>query len=209
MNLYGPMIELREYSLRDIEAVSLWSNDPEVTHWMMWDHTDPAKPANFVQAALASARQQPRRAFELVMVERVSGVVVGSARLSVCSWIQRRADIGYVVRRDRWGRGYATETAKLLVDFGFKFGMLEVEAICHPQNHPSIRIMEKAGMCYRGNTEHRRGSQHQKAYLYSVLAPVRAGEEHGALWRRELGRAGDTIKPAMSTSTEGSRVLPS
>ena len=50
-----------------------------------------------------------------------------------------------------WSQGYATGAAQLLVRFAFDH--LEVNrltATCHPDNHASARVLEKAGLHYEG-----------------------------------------------------------
>lgn len=60
-------------------------------------------------------------------------------------------EIGWRLRPDRWGRGYAIEAAERMARFAFE----ELQApllcaICEPANARSSRIMEKLGMRYRG-----------------------------------------------------------
>lgn len=65
-------------------------------------------------------------------------------------------DVGYVLRRDRWGQGYGTETARMLVDFGFQtLGLHRIEATCDPYNVASRKILEKTGMQYEGRARQR------------------------------------------------------
>jgi RimJ/RimL family protein N-acetyltransferase len=61
------------------------------------------------------------------------------------------AVIGYVYCRHAWGRGIATEVARLLVDLAFQhFGVWRVWATCAPQNLASRRVLEKVGMRHEG-----------------------------------------------------------
>ncbi len=60
-------------------------------------------------------------------------------------------EIGWRLRRDRWGRGYASEAAQAMAAFAFdtlKVPLLS--AICQPANTASSHVMEKLGMHYRG-----------------------------------------------------------
>ena len=106
------------------------------------------------------------------MVERASGLIVGGAGLRVRDWRDRRADLGYVLRRDRWGRGYTTDAVRLLVALGFELGMHRIEATCHPDNRASARVMEKNGLRFEGHMRHVhlvRG-QWWDSLLYAILA---------------------------------------
>ena len=56
-------------------------------------------------------------------------------------------EVGYHVRRDLWGRGYATEAARACIDYGFqKLGARRVISMIRPENARSIRVAEKNGM---------------------------------------------------------------
>ena len=56
-------------------------------------------------------------------------------------------DIGYGVRPEHWGKGYATEAARGLIAWAFRQpGVQRVTADCLATNAASIRVLEKAGM---------------------------------------------------------------
>ena len=60
-------------------------------------------------------------------------------------------EIGWRLRPDRWGRGYATEAARRMAAFAFEELKAPVlVAICDPGNTDSARVMERLGMRYRG-----------------------------------------------------------
>lgn len=55
-------------------------------------------------------------------------------------------EIGYMVARAHWGRGYGTEVAHELVRIGFyELGYHRLIAMTHPDNLSSIRVIEKSG----------------------------------------------------------------
>lgn len=55
--------------------------------------------------------------------------------------------LGYRLRRSSWGRGYATEGARALIDKGFtELGMRRVYATTYEHNIASRRVMEKVDM---------------------------------------------------------------
>lgn len=59
------------------------------------------------------------------------------------------AEIGYRLRQDAWGKGYASEGACALVNWGFKVaGFEKVVACTMATNTRSRRVMEKIGMRY-------------------------------------------------------------
>lgn len=63
--------------------------------------------------------------------------------------IDGEAEIIYAFKKQYWGRGFASEAGKAMLDFGFKQCRLKrVVATIAPENRPSIRIVEKLGMKY-------------------------------------------------------------
>ena len=59
------------------------------------------------------------------------------------------AEIGYRLRQDAWGKGYASEGALALVNWGFRTADFEKVVACTmAMNTGSRRVMEKIGMKY-------------------------------------------------------------
>jgi RimJ/RimL family protein N-acetyltransferase len=60
-------------------------------------------------------------------------------------------DLGYRFMRKYWGKGYATESSRASLDYGFKTLKLErIIAKAMPDNKDSIKVMQKLGMTFRG-----------------------------------------------------------
>ena len=56
----------------------------------------------------------------------------------------RRAEIGYDITQQEWGKGYATEAVKAVISFGFNhMNLNRIEATITPGNYASIRVLEK------------------------------------------------------------------
>jgi RimJ/RimL family protein N-acetyltransferase len=61
-------------------------------------------------------------------------------------------EIGWRLRRDKWGQGFASEAAERMAAFAFE--TLKGDslcAVCDPANTASSHVMKKLGMRYRGN----------------------------------------------------------
>jgi [ribosomal protein S5]-alanine N-acetyltransferase len=56
-------------------------------------------------------------------------------------------EVGYHVRRDLWGNGYATEAAQACIEYAFtRLGADRVISIIRPENLQSVRVAEKNGL---------------------------------------------------------------
>src|ERR1700733_5431876 len=56
-------------------------------------------------------------------------------------------EVGYHLRRDQWGHGYATEAARACMDYAFgELGAAKVVSLIRPENTPSRRVAERNEM---------------------------------------------------------------
>ena len=56
----------------------------------------------------------------------------------------------YFLKKDYWGKGYATEIARRIVEYGFtELNLTEVFTSVDDEHAASIRVMEKAGLVFR------------------------------------------------------------
>jgi len=56
-----------------------------------------------------------------------------------------QAMTGYVLARDAWGKGYATEALSAIVGVACRIGVVRLYALCHPEHRASWRVLEKCG----------------------------------------------------------------
>jgi RimJ/RimL family protein N-acetyltransferase len=62
-----------------------------------------------------------------------------------------KADVGYVISRENWGQGIATEALRSLVDWALSDDSIyRVWALCDVENPASARVLEKVGMQRKG-----------------------------------------------------------
>src|SRR5579872_5573139 len=85
--------------------------------------------------------------------EKETGDFVGQAGLFHVGFNVKQSDIelAYRLHTKYWNKGYATELAKNLIEYGFnKLSLPKIIAAVRPENERSRRVMEKAGMSYIG-----------------------------------------------------------
>lgn len=64
-------------------------------------------------------------------------------------------EIGWRLRKQYWGKGYATEGANACIQIGWDdFGLEEILSFAVTDNLPSIHVMQKIGMEYDKNFIH-------------------------------------------------------
>ena len=103
----------------------------------------------------ALRRHEALHGFSLWAVdERAGEPLVGVAGLAWVEGHGPEVEAAYLFRRDRWGRGYATEALRAVLDLGHgRLGLERIVALAYPENLASQRVMAKAGMSPDGETE--------------------------------------------------------
>jgi RimJ/RimL family protein N-acetyltransferase len=101
---------------------------------------------------LAHQEDQPRFKFQLAVVLKANGELIGNCGIRKDFASAHEADMGYVLSPDQWGRGYATEAARAILRFGFTgLGVHRVWSCCVPENTASAHMLEKIGMRQEGH----------------------------------------------------------
>ena len=132
---------LRPLALADLDEVVALHQDPEVARFVTLERADAEERLRVAE------REWRERGHGLVAVlDRVNGRFLGRAGLMY--WPQfEETEVGWVLRRDARGRGYATEAASACLDWGFAtLSLPYFTAMIHPDNPASIRVAGRLGM---------------------------------------------------------------
>jgi [ribosomal protein S5]-alanine N-acetyltransferase len=84
------------------------------------------------------------------LVERATGEVIGFCGLRLCIVLAANdLELSFVLARNAWGKGYASEIGQAQIDFGLgHLGRKRLLALAHPANTRSINVIVKLGMRY-------------------------------------------------------------
>lgn len=99
------------------------------------------------------------------------GVFVGVIDIRLEPWSDS-GEMGYWIGTPFWGRGYATEAVRAIVDFAFSnMGLNRVHAEHFPRNVASGRVLEKAGMVREGTLRQaaRKGTLYEDVTMWAIL----------------------------------------
>nr|WP_232521406.1 GNAT family protein [Micromonospora phaseoli] len=75
---------------------------------------------------------------------------------------------------DHWGYGYATDAARVIIDYGFReLKLHRITAAIGPDNAASIAVVKRLGMQYEGRLRDHvyTNGAWRDSLLYSILAP--------------------------------------
>lgn len=100
--------------------------------------------------------------------------IIGTIGFNVWSPKHRRAEIGYEIHPNYWGKGYAFEAASKVISYGFdSLDLTRIGAVVFIENNVSNRILEKMGFQKEGTLRGYmyQNGQAQDTYVYSLLKP--------------------------------------
>jgi RimJ/RimL family protein N-acetyltransferase len=142
---------LRDWTEDDIEPFLRHTNTPAVMRWLGGVKSGPER----LEGIRRMMRWQEERGFTFWVVERkADGELLGFCGIKVAdtpdSPIHGLYEVGWRLREDVWGQGYAREAAIASLDFAFdRLGAERVVAITFAPNAASWGLMERLGMTRR------------------------------------------------------------
>jgi RimJ/RimL family protein N-acetyltransferase len=139
---------LRRPRPADAEVIfERYASDAETTRLLSFPrHESIAATRTFLEWSEAEWTRWPAGPY--LLESRESGALLGSTGLAFETPL--RAATGYVLARDAWGRGFATEALLQVVTTARACGVLRLYALSHPENRASLRVLEKAGFACEG-----------------------------------------------------------
>jgi RimJ/RimL family protein N-acetyltransferase len=180
----APVVSLRPLGLADTDAFMVWASDDRVMR--------------FLKRPLCATREQavaqirdtvlghPWFRAICVVVDGVGADPVPVGQVSVWPYADeggRRANLGYALARDHWGRGIAAAAIAQVVGRVFDDlpGLERLEAVTDVDNARSQRVLEKAGFRREGVLRRyiagRGGGRARDAVIYSFLSSDRACDD--------------------------------
>ena len=169
---------LRDFVAPDLNVIHAYSSDAEVTRFMFFGPRSETDSRDYLQRMVESQAQKPRLTWELAIVCRSDDRLIGACDLTLED--EREGDLGYILARDAWGQGYATEAARAMVAAGFEqLGLERVFATCDVDNAASAHVLEKAGLRQETLLKNHKEARGRwwDSYLYAIVR----GE-----WRQDL-----------------------
>ena len=132
---------LKSMTIDDVEiAWSLWGN-PETGKYLHDPYyKSPEELRNLILDIDTWENEYP-----FIAYEKETGDVVGTCSIGQ-EGRQGQYGPGYCLRKEMWGKGYATEILKALIDFAYSLGIRDFQASAATENFASRRVMQKCGM---------------------------------------------------------------
>jgi ribosomal-protein-alanine N-acetyltransferase len=137
-------LRLRKLTVNDAPDVFLYNSDPEVVRYLLWtEHLSLAESQADIERVIKGYDKGSDLRWGIEL--KSTGRVIGGCKLT-CVLEHKRAEAGYVLAREHWGQGYATETVRAILRYGFNdLGLNRIEALTFVEHAASGRVLEKCG----------------------------------------------------------------
>jgi RimJ/RimL family protein N-acetyltransferase len=173
-NRDGPRLQttrlrLEPFSQAHAAALNILDSDPAVMRFIGDGST---RTLDQTKAAIGRVQERWERLGYAwwTLFERQTGDAIGAACLQhLANEEGAPLEIGWRLRPDKQGKGYATEAGRAILRFAFrKVGADEVLAVAHPDNVSSRKVMERLGMTDEGIETH----YGQPCIVYRIERPA-------------------------------------
>jgi [ribosomal protein S5]-alanine N-acetyltransferase len=149
-------LDLEPWRAEDAVAGLAIFGDPEVARWLS-PAVDPIPDEQAMRAAIERWIEMDDEAEPPVghwtVRRRLDGAVIGSVTLRWMPPVEEDLELAWQFAPTVWGNGYATEAAHAIAQWGFERSAHELFAVTRPANERAIRLAERLGMQWVGETE--------------------------------------------------------
>lgn len=145
MTIKTDRLVLRPLCLSDLKTTHEYASDSENTTYMLFLPNEvEQETADFLCAAEREWQKARPSYYEFAIV--LDGAHIGAVSLSLLE-TSSQGEIGWILNKKYWNRGYASEAAGAVLDFArTQLRLQSVIAQCDWRNVASARVMEKIGM---------------------------------------------------------------
>jgi len=141
---------LRQVMERDVDQLYEIVSDAEVAKF---DYFYPVSSKIEAMKFIERYRQEFEENEEITwgIISRKTHELIGTCCIGDFDEGARRAEIGYDIARVEWGKGYATEAIRAVIDFGFNvMNLNRIEATITPGNNASVKVLRKLNFVQEG-----------------------------------------------------------
>jgi ribosomal-protein-alanine N-acetyltransferase len=141
---------LRKLRTEDLGDMHIYGSNDEVSKFVSWNtHQSLSDTKVFLDNILEQYEKKKIAFWGIELKENRK--LVGTINFVSINLKHKKAEMGYILSQEFWGKGIMTEATKEIIKFGFeKMNFVRIEAKCMVENIGSQRVMEKAGMTFEG-----------------------------------------------------------
>lgn len=161
---------LRQLKIEDANAMYSYASNDDVTKFVLWDsHTSLEQTKQFLQFMIDKYKQEN---YAWAVTLKNSDEFIGTIDYVMLDNNEHIGEIGYALSHLHWGKGYMSEAAQAIIQYGFtELNLERIQARCFAGNVGSEHVMQKADMVYEGTmrkAKFSKGAYHDMK-IYSII----------------------------------------
>lgn len=138
---------IRPLELADIGHIMQWVNDPDIVkNFQNFKGFTKSEELNFLKKILKSKND-----FVFSIFRKSDGKYTGQCAINQIGWQNKLGRFSIFVTKENWGRGYAEEAIRLLLNYAFKkLKLHKIWGVCWATNQKAWHIYKKIGFKKEG-----------------------------------------------------------
>lgn len=151
-----PRLETARLVLREIlpsdaeDLYRIFSDEETMRFWSCRPYKSVDQAHRYIESMAETLRKGAGINWAITL--RDEDRLIGKCAYAEWRKAHRRAEIGYIVSRDHWGKRVAPEALRAMLDYGFEhLNLHSVEAGVTPGNGGSTRVLERLGFRLEGH----------------------------------------------------------
>jgi len=147
-------LELRPINESDIEKIHELHSLPETDRFnTLGIPSDISETKNLVESWMSENNREQNKRYSFAIELKDQKEFIGLIGINLGKEKYKNAEIWFKFHCNYWNKGYATESLKRMIAFGFDdLELHRIEAGCATENIGSVKVLEKAGMLREAHT---------------------------------------------------------
>ena len=140
-------VELHPLKLGDIDYIMTWVNDPDVVkNFKNFKGFTKHEESKLLKKIIKSKNDKAFSVFR-----RSDGTYLGQCAINQISWANKLGRFAIFITKENWGKGYAEEAIRILINFAFrKLKLHKIWGVCWATNKKAWHIYKKIGFKKEG-----------------------------------------------------------
>jgi len=146
---------LRRYNESDLDAMYEIITDDRLSHYIKFPNLTKEEELECIKKWINEADNDKYEKWVIELKDK--NVPIGTISVKIIAKQHNYCNVGYVIRYDYWGNGYAAEALEMISNYLLNDrNYYLVECSCNELNTQSSKVMIKAGFKKDGYTANRR-----------------------------------------------------